>query len=235
MLDLSPVTLFCADCVDTDRAERIMRRCTDVANFGAVKLLTSLPTSYQHRVEIPPITSHNGYSIWMLKRAYLYIDTPKFLVVQHDGYIINASAWDPAWLQYDYIGPLFIQRYVPPLMGTGGFSLRSKTLMQYVNARLPDWDGSDADAQRLQAKLGSYEDGVIAIRFREELIAAGYKFAPVHEAVKFAQGGLPVKGDANDHDTRYYCERPFGFHGGWSNMNWDTGFVSPPPFKAGGQ
>lgn len=230
MLDLSTVTLFCADCVDTDRAERIMRRCTDVADFGAVKLLTSLPTAYAHRVEIPPITSHNGYSIWMLKRAHLYVDTPKFLVVQHDGFIINASAWEPAWLQYDYIGPLFIQDYFPPVVGTGGFSLRSKKLMEYVNKRTPDWDGTDEDAQRLQAKIRSYEDGVIAMQMRDELKTLGFKIAPVHEAIKFAQGGYPNTGSANPTNRAYYCEKPFGFHGGWVTVDRETGFVSPPPF-----
>lgn len=232
MLDMSTVTLFCADCVDTDRAERIMRRCTDVANFGAVKMLTSLPTSSPHRVEIPPITSHNGYSIWMLKRAYLYVDTPKFLVVQHDGFIINAASWEPAWLQYDYMGPLFIQDYTPPLMGSGGFSLRSRKLMEYVNQRLPSWDGSDDEAQRLQAKIGSYEDGVISIRFRNELIGNGFKFSPIREAIKFAQGGYPTRSCLKPEDRSYYFEKPFGFHGGWTTINRDTGFVMPPPFHA---
>ncbi len=230
MIDLPSVTLFCADCCDTKRAERILKRCTDVAKFGAVKFMTSLTTAYPHRVEIPKIASHNAYSIWMLKRAHLYVDTQHFLVVQHDGFIINADSWDPKWLQYDYIGPLFIQDYTPPLMGTGGFSFRSKKLQEYVNAHMPEWDGTDEDAQRLQAKIGSYEDGVIAIRLRKELITAGFKFAPTNEAVKFAQGGFPHTGNRNPNNRSYYAERPFGFHGGWHNIDHASGFVSPPPF-----
>ena len=230
MLELPTVTLFCADCYEVNRAVKIMERCTAVANFGAVKLMTSLPTTYPHKVEIPPISSHNAYSIWMLKRAHLYVDTPHFLVVQHDGFILNADSWNPAWLQYDYMGPLFTQEYSPPLVGTGGFSLRSKKLQEYVNSRMPAWDGSDADAQRLQAQIGAYEDGVIAIRLRNELIGQGYKFAPVSEAVKFAQGGYPNRESKNPTDQTYYCEKPFGFHNYWANINFDTGHVSPPPF-----
>ncbi len=230
MIELPSVTLFCADCYDVERAIKVLERCKSVCNFGAVKLMTSIPTDYPHRVEIPPIISHNGYSIWMLKRAHLYVDTPHFLVVQHDGFIINADAWEPSWLQYDYIGPLFTQDYSPPLMGTGGFSFRSKKLQDYVNSRMPEWDGSDGDAQRLQAQIGSYEDGVISIRLRDELIKAGCVFAPVSEAIKFAQGGFPNTGNANPDDRTYYCERPFGFHGGWITIDRNTGFVSPPPF-----
>ena len=55
MLDLSSVTLFCADCVNVDRAVKTMDICTSKAKFGAVKLLTSLPTNYPHRVEIMPL------------------------------------------------------------------------------------------------------------------------------------------------------------------------------------
>ncbi len=230
MIDLSSVTLFCADCVDVDRAITAIEHCKKKIRFGAVKLMTSISTDYPHKVEIPPIVSHNGYSIWMLKRAHLYVDTPNFLVVQHDGFVINADAWDPAWLQYDYIGPLFTQDYSPPLVGTGGFSFRSKRLQDYVNAKTPEWDGSDRDAQRLQAEIGAYEDGVISIRLRNELIAAGFKFAPIEEAIKFAQGGFPNRESRKPEDKTHYCERPFGFHNYWSNINFETGFVSPPPF-----
>ncbi len=168
----------------------------------------------------------------MLKRAHLYVDTPHFLVVQHDGYIINADSWNPEWLKYDYIGPLFIQEYSPPVVGTGGFSLRSKRLQEYVNENfaMPDWDGSDLDAQKVQNKIGSYEDGVIAMRMKNELISNGFKFAPVSEAIKFAQGGYPHTGSLKPSNLDYYVERPFGFHGGWSNINKETGFVSKPPF-----
>lgn len=230
MLDLSTVTLFCADGYDAARCVPMMERMKSYANFGAVKLLTHHKIDYEHRVEIMPLLSLLDYSIWMLKCAANYVDTPHMLVVQNDGFIINPSAWQPEWLQHDYIGPLFIQDHpYETKVGSGGFSLRTKKLMQYVQKRTPEWCSS-ADTERVQRQLGAYEDGYICMRLRLELLNAGFKFAPPAEAAKFAQGGYPHVCSANPQDRTYYVERPFGHHGGWRTINRETGFVSPPPF-----
>ncbi len=227
MLELPSVTLFCADCVDIQRAIVIVERCKSLCNFGAVKLLTSLPTEYPH-IEIPRLGSLVEYSLFMLKRAVAYIDTPHALVVQHDGFIINADAWNPEWLKYDYMGPLFLQEHVGEhRVGSGGFSLRSKALMEFVAKRAPSWDGTPESTTRAQAHVGSYEDGFISHTLRADLKGAGFKFATLADAAKFAQGGYPERSDSRE----FYVERPFGFHGGWSQINRATGFVSPPPFQ----
>ncbi len=231
MIDLPSVTLLCADCVDENRAEKIIKRCTDVCNCGAVKFLTSLYTNSKYRVGIDHLASLVEYSIFMLKRADTFVDTEHVLVVQHDGYIINADAWNPEWLKYDYIGPLFIQDHKPgDMVGSGGFSLRSKRLMEFVRLRTPTWDGSLDSTARVQKALGNYEDGVICHAFKYLLTAAGFKIAPPEVAAKFAQGGYPHRNNKDPNDRTYYVERPFGFHGGWSNVNRETGVVSPPPF-----
>lgn len=231
MLELPTTTLFCADCVNAERAVAVIERCKAVANFGAVKLMTSLPCDYVHAVPIQHLPSLVDYSIWMLKRANQYVGTQHMLVVQHDGFILNPESWDPAWLQYDYIGPLFIQdRHITHLsVGSGGFSFRSRKLMDYVNARTPPWTGN-GDTANVQAGLGAYEDGVICLGMRGELTYNGFKFAPPEVACKFAQGGWPEKHLASRDDRTYYHERPFGFHGGWRQIDHKTGFVSPPPF-----
>lgn len=225
-LDLPTVTLFCADCYCINRVIPVLERCKAFCSFGAVKLLTSIPTDYPHRVEIPKLASHIAYSIFMLKRAHLYIDTPHFLIVQHDGWILNSDAWEKDWLQYGYMGPLFIQNDIrgENAVGSGGFSLRSKRLMQFVSDRTPDWDGTEEDAHRIQKRIGCYEDGVISLQLRESLKAAGFKFPTPHEAAKFSQGGR--------NDPEYYVKSPFGFHGNWANVRMELGVVDPPPFKA---
>ncbi len=224
MLKLPSVTLFCADCLDTERAIVVLEKCKSLCEFGAVKLLTSLPTDYPHKVEIDPLLSLNAYSIFMLKRAHLYVETDHVLVVQHDGWILNPEAWNPDWLKYDYIGPLFIQKHDIDRysVGTGGFSFRSKALMEFVDKRVPAWDGSAADTVRVQALLNCYEDGVISRQQRDSLEQAGFKFPSPKEAAQFAQGG--------NNDPAYHVERPFGFHGLWPNVNRETGIVAPPPF-----
>jgi hypothetical protein len=221
MLELPSVTLMCADCVDVARAVNILEKCRSKCNFGAVKFLTSLETDYPFKVPIQPLNCHLDYSVWMLKKAHQYITTPHLLIVQYDGYVLNPEAWDPAWLNYSYIGPLFIHKHtiVPTSVGSGGFSFRSNALMQYVCALLPPWTGSATEYHQRHCKF--YEDGMIALHFRENLAAAGFTFAPPQEASKFAQGG--------NCDPSYYVDRPFGFHGYWPNINRDTGFVDPWP------
>lgn len=204
-LDLPTVTLVSADCYDVKRTISALDICLSKCNFGAVKFFTSLPTDYPHRVECEHMHNLSVYSIWMLKRLHLFIETPHLLVVQHDGWILNPEMWNPEWMNYDYIGPLFMHTHIiqPTSVGSGGFSFRSKKLMDWVSSRLPPWDGpSDTDAY--QAKLGSYEDGIISFYFREELTRSGFRFAPPHEAAKFCQGGQP--------DPEYYVRKPFGFH-----------------------
>lgn len=231
MLNLPSVTLLCADCVDADRAVRTIAKCTSVANFGAVKFLTHLPSVCPYRIEIPCLPSLIDYSIFMLKNAVKFVDTKHCLVVQHDGYIINPEAWNSDWLNYDYIGPIFIQDHaIDARVGSGGFSLRTKKLMEFVAKRTPEWDGSPESTEAVQKKLGSYEDGVICHGLRPDIVKAGMKFAPPSAAAKFAQGGYPHIASRDPHDRQYYVERPFGHHGGWSNINRETGFVSPPPF-----
>lgn len=229
MLELPSVTLFCADCVDIERAIHAVERCKAVARFGAVRLLTHLPTDHPDRVEIPRLPSLVDYSIFMLKRAVKFIDTPHALVIQHDGYIINAGSWNQAWLNLDYIGPLFIQDYANPqdMVGSGGFSLRSRAMMQYTEKCAPDWDGTPESTARAQKAVGSYEDGYISHNLRPHL-----RIGSPTEAAKFAQGGWPQSPSVRRNERTYYVERPFGFHGKWSNIDEATGFVQPPPFVA---
>lgn len=199
-LSLPTVTLLCTDCVNVERAIASVERCKAVADFGAVKFLTSLPTDYPH-IKIDSLRTLVHYSVWMLKKCHEYVDTEHFLVCQHDSWIINPETWNPEWLKYDYIAPLFTQYAI---MGSGGFSLRTKKLMQMVSDRTIHWDGTWEDAEAIQPKIGSYEDGVISIGMWSELTSAGFKYAPIAEANRFAQGGNP--------EPAHKFDKPFGFH-----------------------
>lgn len=236
MIDLSNVTLFIADCVDVNRAVVAIERCKAAAQFGAVKFLTSLPTTYPH-IQIDPITSLVHYSVFMLKKCVDFVDTEKMLVIQHDGYIINKEAWNPEWADLDYIGPLFLQDgFMGSVMvGSGGFSLRSRKLMQYVKNHTPAWDGTYEHAGSVQNDVGSYEDGVISYKLRRPLEDIGCKYGTPEQATVFAQGGYPQWVSSNPRDRRYYVARPWGHHGCWGNINKQTGYVSPPPFGMPGQ
>ena len=199
MTSLPEVTLFCLDCEDAERAARVMRHCESLCSFGGSALLTSEQTDYPH-VKVAKIGSGDRveglmlYSEFMLREAYKHVATSHVLTVQHDGWVLNAESWDPAWLEFDYIGPLFIQ---VGEVGSGGFSFRSRRLMEWVAKNLPPFNGMKGYNGYV------WEDGVICYALRQKLEAAGFLFAPPEIAARFAFGGNPT----------HYCPEPFGFHG----------------------
>jgi len=217
-LNLPTVMLMCADCItDPREISDILKKCEALCAFGAVKFFTSLETDCPHKVAINRLATLSDYSAFLLTRAHEYIETPHVLTVQHDGWVLNPDAWNPYWLNYDYIGPLFIQEWdvMPMTVGSGGFSFRSKALMTFVAGHMPPWDGASG------TKDWPYEDGVIAKSMRSILINHSFQFAPPLEASKFAQGG--------NLNPYYYVSKPFGFHGLWNNINRQTGVVGEWP------
>jgi hypothetical protein len=221
-LQLPSVTLFCADCVDVERAIRVLEHCKSLIDFGAVKFLTSLPTDYPH-VEIPAIRSINDYSAFLLKEAWKYVDTEHLLTVQWDGWVLHPEKWKESWLHYDYIGPLYLQEdhVNEQSVGSGGFSFRSLKLTKMVADLLPPWDGKASYTSHDRKNFWGHEDGVITKHLRQALTQRGFKFAPPHEAAQFAYGGNP--------NRSYYYSVPFGFHGFYAidELNGGTGDPSP--------
>lgn len=209
-LQLPDVTLFCVDSIDPNRAIRVLERCKSFCDFGDVKFLTHEPLDYPHRVAIKPIQSLISYSIFMLTKAHEYINTKHFLIVQRDGWILNPSAWKDEWLNYDFIGPLFMQY---DKVGSGGFSLRSKKIMGYIASGMPKWNWTKDHADKIQSKLNYYEDGIVCFSGLQEY----FKFPSCEQAADFAQGG--------NRNPEYLRERPFGFHRTWQQIDFTTGLV----------
>lgn len=209
-LQLPTVTLMCIDCIDVNRAIKVLERCKEKADFGAVKLLTSIPNEYHHAERIMPLNSLIAYSIFMLTTVHKYIETEHVLIVQRDGFILNPESFNVRWLDLDYIGPLFVQY---DKVGSGGFSLRSKKLMRAVAKSSPKWDGSQEHADKLQAMLNYYEDGVISMG----PISKVFNIGSLVQAAQWGQGG--------NRNPVYFREKPFGFHRTWQEIDFKTGIV----------
>lgn len=209
-LKLPTVTLICVDCVNPELSLKVLDICKSKADFGAVKLLTHLPIESEHRVEITPLTTLVMYSVFCLTKLHEYIDTPNVLIVQADGFILNPESFNPEWLDLDYVAPLFIQYDV---VGSGGFSLRSKRIMEYASHIFPNWDKSETHANKLQKGFGYYEDGVLCMnpKFKH------FKFATKEQAADFGQGG--------NKNPEYFREKPFGFHRTWQQIDFRTGMI----------
>ncbi len=210
-LQLPSVTLCCVDCINANRAIRVLEHCKSLVDFGAVKFLTHIPTNYEHTIKIMPLNGLVSYSVFMLSRLHEFIETDNMLIVQWDGFILNPEVFNNDWLKYDYIAPLFIQE---DRVGSGGFSLRSRKMMVDVSKTIPQWDGSWQEAHELQKSLLYYEDGVLSL----SPFANGYNIAPPMDAANFAQGG--------NTNPKYYVIKPFGFHGTSHAIDHKTGSIN---------
>jgi hypothetical protein len=115
----------------------------------------------------------------------------------HDG-----SKWHDFFLVNDYIGATWPWRPHGQNVGNGGFSLRSRQLL---------------DALRDNEIQGEIEDTVICQDYRQLLEAKGIKFAPTELANKFSI-------------EHRYIQPTFGFHGIWNAVryfdNTDLKFIS---------
>ena len=190
-LSLPDVTLCAVTSVALPETIRALQRCLDQVDFGTALLLTDqappagAPPDIAWR-RIAPIKSREEYCEFILRSLVGYVDRPHVLVVQWDGFVIDASQWRSEFLQFDYIGAPWPQFDDGQTVGNGGFSLRSKRLLTLTSA--PEFRGRHP------------EDVAICRTHRRELEQQGIRFAPQSIAEQFSfERGPPTKS--------------FGFHG----------------------
>ena len=199
---LGDVTLCAIDCLDPALAIRSLRRSMRGCSFGATRLLTSRSCHYDdvETVAIPPITSKECYSGFVMKDLARYVDTAFALVTQWDGYVVNPANWSHEFSQYDYIGATWDEELLHSKgeaptykVGNGGFSLRSKRLLTAGgDPRLAQIHPEDTQLCRryrpiLEAEYGiRYADAAIADRFSFEANLQGTTPFGFHGAYNIA-------------------------------------------------
>ena len=142
---------------------------------------------------IDPIRSMREYERIILERVVQDTHCDSHLVVQWDGFLVEPKRWEPEFAQYDYVGAPW--PHLGGLVGNGGFSLRSRRLLEAWRALPPDPD-----------EARPAEDLQICITRRPQLEALG---------VRFPEAGLAA---------RFSVETPgpsgligsFGFHGAFN-------------------
>lgn len=116
----------------------------------------------------------NDYSKFMAYNLGDYIDSEYCLIVHNDAYVLRPYKWDNAFLKYDYIGApwpkrlkFFTNEGELVRVGNGGFSLRSKRVLNILNElNLPFTDNG----------TGFYnEDGVLCVYYRKKARRCRYK------------------------------------------------------------
>jgi hypothetical protein len=196
MLNLENVQLLCVNgSVKTPNdAVAAMQLCMSQAKFGNATLIGEFAGRNMEGIERHHVRGNlQWYNQFMVSGVVKFLTHDYVLVVQHDGMIVNPSAWSDEFFNYDYIGaPWPVNRPQPCRVGNGGFSLRSRRLQQEL-AKMP-------------FPCKENEDAFICDRYRRWLEDRGMRFAPPELAAQFS-----VEFHTWHHDD--YGKIPFGFHG----------------------
>mgnify|MGYP003647194372 CR=1 FL=1 len=230
MLDLSDITLVTIDGSgnpgetkrgtdrDTNNIFDVIDICTRRINFGSVIHITASDT-VQNKSNINTVwhidkLSYPEYNAFCISNLNQYVKTKFCLIVQTDGFICNPAGWTNDFYNYDYIGCPWIDEsgnnpfsWIPEpkskyQVGCGGFSLRSKHLLE-IGSYI------DKDIILKMAHNGVGEDVMICIIYRQFFENNDCKFPTPEFAKKFALGSTP-----------YHALPPgalnttFGFHAG---------------------
>jgi len=202
-IDLFNVSIICIDDRNIDSAIYSIETSSKYINFGKKILITNESLLSQKKnfllkqlnIEvhlIPKISSINDFSFFCLNNLIDYVKTDYCLLVQWDGWVINPYNWNSSFLDFDYIGATWPQ-YKYNNVGNGGFSLRSKRLLEaskeMVNVKNPPL-------------CDLIEDDFICREFRDD-------FINFYE-IKFPSEKLA---DEFSIERKPWTNESFGFHG----------------------
>jgi hypothetical protein len=186
---LPDVTLIAYTSSDLESTILSLSYCARDFDFGAIKIISHEEPAHTYKgityEKGDKINGINDFNRYMFLELGKHVETSHCLYIQHHAFIINPELWNDNWLQYDYIGAPW--EVIPNIyianngetvrVGNGGFSLRSKKLLD-----LPKKMGWD-----LRQEQGWYnEDGNICCYYRKEMLENGIKYAPIEIASVFS-------------------------------------------------
>ncbi len=144
---------------------------------------------------IKKITSIDDYNELIIKKIADDIKLDHYLFIQYDGFAINKKFFDVEFLKYDYIGapwPQFEMRNV----GNGGFSLRSKRLIESAALLASKRTSGEAEDLFICRSIGEELENKFSIRFANSSVASQFSYeAPLSRRETFGFHGflnLPI-------------------------------------------
>lgn len=194
------VTLVIVDTKNHDLAKFSIEKTLSVIDCREV--LTFSNREIIQGARFAPVTNVNNlydYSEIVLKQLWPFINTTHALVIQWDGMAVNADQWTDEFLKYDYIGAVWPWPIRGQAMGNGGFSLRSRKLIDACR-----------DTQiTLGGTSGQDEDIAICVDNRK-LLQEKYniQYAPLELARQFST------------ENEWLGSPTFGFHGIWNAVRY---------------
>jgi Protein of unknown function (DUF5672) len=207
-LQLPDVTLVALDTVCHELTMLAVKESMDKVQFGAIHVHTNDFGPYQRagidgrHFPIAPFPSVDDAMNYLWYGVPRPIETSHFLMVQWDSGIVSPAQWSDDFLVYDYVGAPWGWHGDAHEVGNGGFSLRSRRLMQHIAER------------RERFPLGHPEDDFLCRKYRSELERHGFRWAPIDAASRFSFERTGFSGS----------DRHFGYHG---IFNWPRVFALP--------
>lgn len=178
-LDLPEVTLVAASGKALPATVRALRkslaqvRPADVILFSDASAPVADLGDIRY-VKTAKMGSREAYSRFVLKELTGYIETDFVLCVQWDGYILNAQNWSEDFLGVDYVGAPWPQFEDGHDVGNGGFSLRSRRLLQAcADDRI---GGSEAEDIAICRRSRPWLESEYGIRFADRDLACRFSY-----------------------------------------------------------
>lgn len=186
---LEDVTLVLASDVKMTESLISFEVCRSHFDFADYKFFTSKDIKYKYQAPCKPLNSREDYSEFIIKELPKHIYTPYALIVQWDGFIVNPDKWTNEFLEYDYLGAPWSMNHTG---GNGGFSLRSKRLLDAANETISHVDYN--------------EDWLICAKYGEELKNKGVKYAPYEINFGFSSENISNPDAFGFHDLNLHPE-----------------------------
>jgi hypothetical protein len=203
------ITLVAIDGLGTesDKYESIVYGILDRFQFLNINEILFITPNKQYKnskfniIYLPKPLNYIDLNELMFQGLIHYTSGEYFMVIQTDGYPLNPDNWNQEYLEYDYIGAPWPSgmRWTGnnPLVGNGGFSIRSRKLYEITK--------SVQGYREFHNATRTNEDVTISAIIRSHLESSGIKFAPVELAAKFSVE-IPLSED-------HTIDTTFGFHG----------------------
>jgi len=217
MIDLSQISLVAIDGVGDDiNTIKALKYSSKDIKFKDIIYITSgnyKPNFTNNTVNINKL-SWNDYNKFCLTELCTYVDSDYLILIQSDGFIINPKKWNNDFLKYDYIGapwpisnlstnifrwPMILNHVSSTKklnqIGNGGFTLRSKKLLNYTSILYTD------------EMYSIPEDVIISLLLKDKLIELGLSFTDdISFASSFSCESKNIDGKILSSDNS------FGFH-----------------------
>lgn len=196
IIDLPNVTLWASvehgdDLYYLQRVVKVLRYMNRFCRFKTTRLLSYLDPGAGFEFEwikVEPVEKDQISAFLNQVAPQHLLDSDFSFSVHEDGFMLYPEMWDPAFLEYDYIGAPWLP--LPGIVGNGGFCIESRR-MNEAKLALP----KDTSNPLIWA------DQYVCCTHRAALEAQGLKWAPVPLAGKFSV------------DLMNRTRKSFGFHG----------------------